>query len=171
MSSTAVHSAAAGPSASAASASQPQSQPAPAEHTNALPAGLPALPDWSQLITVSDIKQALAQVAQRSSALDRALGSRIEQSRAAIASSEQRVRGLAPQLELIHDEISVLDSRLQGTADRAEKVSKRIRSLDEEKKRLAVARQWALDASELKVSCLLAEQIRHAADALFHSDL
>ena len=112
---------------------------------------LPQMPDLSNLISAEDIKSALSQLSLRCASLDASLSQRVTQSKGTIAEAERKVQGLAPCLELIHDEIGVLSSRLDGTADTAERVSKRVRSLDEEKKRLKIATQWAMDTSELKV--------------------
>ncbi|KDN49956.1 COG4-domain-containing protein [Tilletiaria anomala UBC 951] len=113
-------------------------------------ADIPPLPDLAQLITVSDVRTALTQLSIRSSALNKAIKSNIERSAETIDEAQEGIRALAPQLDLIHDEASILNTRLEATAETARKVSRRIRSLDEEKRRLKIATQWALNTSELK---------------------
>lgn len=113
---------------------------------------LPPLPEQASLVSVQDVKQALAQLCLLSTALEGKLHQAVTASRTTISTSQERISSLAPQVELIRDEAKILSTRLSTTADTARRVSKRIRSLDEEKKRLTLATQWALHTSELKVS-------------------
>lgn len=116
---------------------------------------LPPLLDQASLISVQEVRQALVQLSLRSTALENKLQQAVTISRTTITTSQNRIQSLAPQVELIRDEAKILNTRLATTADTARRVSKRIRSLDEEKKRLTLATQWALNTSELKVSSII----------------
>ncbi len=119
-------------------------------------------PDVAQLTSRSSIVQALAELSRHSSELDDELVSLFEESEPVVADARRSIASLTPQVQLVQEEAAVLDRRLQASASVAKRISERVRLLDEERKRIALAAEWARKVAELKSSLsLLAEAVEH----------
>ncbi|SPO47330.1 related to conserved oligomeric Golgi complex component 4 [Moesziomyces antarcticus] len=119
-------------------------------------------PDVAQLTSRSSIVQALSELSRHSSELDDELMSLFEESEPVVADARRSIASLTPQVHLVQEEAAVLDRRLQASASVAKRISERVRLLDEERKRIALAAEWARKVAELKSSLsLLAEAVEH----------
>ncbi|SPO28923.1 related to conserved oligomeric Golgi complex component 4 [Ustilago trichophora] len=122
----------------------------------------PQLTDISKLTSRSAVVQALSDLSSYSSALDDELVSLFEESEPVVTDARRSISALAPQVQLIQEEADVLDRRLQSSASVAKRISERVRLLDEERKRIALATEWAVRVAELKSSLsLLASAVEH----------
>lgn len=120
------------------------------------------LVDISKLTSRSAVVQALSNLSSYSASLDDELVSLFEESEPVVADARRSISGLAPQVQLIQEEAAVLDKRLQSSASVAKRISERVRLLDEERKRIALASEWAVRVAELKSSLiLLASAVEH----------
>ena len=129
---------------------------------NATPTPSTHLVDLSQLTSRSAVVQALSDLSSYSSALDEELVSLFEESEPVVTDARRSISALAPQVQLIQEEADVLDRRLQSSASVAKRISERVRLLDEERKRIALATEWAVRVAELKSSLsLLASAVEH----------
>nr|CDI54913.1 related to conserved oligomeric Golgi complex component 4 [Melanopsichium pennsylvanicum 4] len=122
----------------------------------------PHLTDLSKLTSRSAVVQALSDLSTYSSALEDELISLFEESEPVINHARRSISALAPQVQLIQEEAIVLERRLQASASVAKRISERVRLLDEERKRIALATDWAVRIAELKSSLsLLASAVEH----------
>lgn len=122
----------------------------------------PQLVDISKLTSRSAVVQALSDLSSYSSSLDDELVSLFEESEPVVNDARRSISALAPQVQLIQEEAGVLDRRLQSSASVAKRISERVRLLDEERKRIALATEWAVRVAELKSSLsLLAAAVEH----------
>ncbi|SPC61777.1 related to conserved oligomeric Golgi complex component 4 [Ustilago sp. UG-2017b] len=127
-------------------------QPLPPQH----------LVDISKLTSRSAIVHALSDLSAYLSSLDDELVSLFEESEPVVTDARRSISGLAPQVQLIQEEADVLDRRLQSSASVAKRISERVRLLNEERKRIALATEWAVRTAELKSSLsLLAAAVEH----------
>lgn len=69
-----------------------------------------------------------------------------------IDASLQRLHSLAPQLDELHVDASLLTEKVSSTAKTAERVGKRVRLLDEEMRRVREAGERVGQVMDLKVS-------------------
>ncbi|KAJ9474790.1 Conserved oligomeric Golgi complex subunit 4 [Pseudozyma hubeiensis] len=139
------------------------SSPGPAsERPDSAKQASPQLADISKLTSRSSVAQALSDLSNYSATLDDELVSLFEESEPVVADARRSISGLAPQVQLIQEEADVLDKRLQSSASVAKRISERVRLLDEERKRIALATEWAVRVAELKSSLsLLASAVEH----------
>ncbi|CDS01916.1 related to conserved oligomeric Golgi complex component 4 [Sporisorium scitamineum] len=122
----------------------------------------PKLADITKLTSRSAVVQALSDLSTYSASLDNELFSLFEESEPVVADARRSISSLAPQVQLIQEEADVLDRRLQTSASVAKRISERVRLLDEERKRIALATEWAVRVAELKSSLsLLASAVEH----------
>ncbi|EPQ26441.1 uncharacterized protein PFL1_06089 [Pseudozyma flocculosa PF-1] len=112
------------------------------------------LVDPATLTTRSSVLQALAELSTYSASLEDELVSLFEESLPVIDEAKRNVASVAPQVELVKEEAYVLDRRLQESASVAKRISERVRLLDEERKRIALATEWAVKVAELKDALL-----------------
>lgn len=137
----------------------PAKQPPPSPSSSTPP---PQLADISKLTSRSAVVQALSDLSAYSASLDDELVSLFEESEPVVADARRSISGLAPHVQLIQEEADVLDRRLQSSASVAKRISERVRLLDEERKRIALATEWAVRVAELKSSLsLLASAVEH----------
>ena len=145
--------------------SEPSALPPPSPSTlpdarDGRPPHVLPFPDAAQLTSRSSIVQALAELSRHSSALDDELVSLFEESEPVVADARRSIASLTPQVQLVQEEAAVLDRRLQASASVAKRISERVRHLDEERKHIALAAEWARKVAELKSSLsLLAEAV------------
>ncbi|EST08992.1 Conserved oligomeric Golgi complex, subunit 4 [Kalmanozyma brasiliensis GHG001] len=136
--------------------------PLPTKEANAPTKQTPALADPSKLTSRSAVVQALSDLSSYSASLDDELVSLFEESEPVVTDARRSIAALAPQVQLIQEEADVLDRRLQSSASVAKRISERVRLLDEERKRIALATEWAVRVAELKSSLsLLASAVEH----------
>ncbi|KAN0061943.1 Golgi transport complex subunit 4 [Thecaphora frezii] len=123
-----------------------QASPAAAHH--------PRLAHPAGLTTRSSVLQALAELSTYQAALDDELASLFHDHSPIVDAARRDIASVAPQIELVKEEAAVLDRRFQESASVAKRISERVRLLDEERKRIALATEWAVKVAELKDALL-----------------
>lgn len=102
--------------------------------------------------TAADVRAAQAACRARSEAVRAQLVARLSTAGTTLATAQAQLAAHQPAALVVRDEADVLSQRLAQTARTAERVSARIRALDEEQRRLALATDWARQAAELKAA-------------------
>lgn len=123
-------------------------------------------PHPSTLTSLQDILASLASLEEEETRLSESLAD-ILSNHEPVQSSLLRLRALAPQLEEIGAESGLLSSTIEATAQTAERVGGRVRTLDEEMRRVREAGERVSQVMELKVCMgLLAFQTFHGMTIL-----
>ena len=125
---------------------------------------LEQLVDPATLTTRSSVLHALNQLSDYSAHLQDELESLIQDSQPIIHDAHQDIVALGPRISQVREQAAVLDSHLQDSARVALRISERVRLLDEERKRIALATQWAVSVSNLKSSLQLLAAAIQARD-------
>ena len=110
----------------------------------------PQRQDPRTLTTLPDILAALASVESEEAELSSSL-SELLSAKEPIVNALARVHALEPQLDELHLEASLLSQVVSATAKTADRVGGRVRSLDEEMKRVREASERVGQVMELKV--------------------
>ncbi|KZT28621.1 COG4-domain-containing protein [Neolentinus lepideus HHB14362 ss-1] len=105
----------------------------------------------SSLSTLPEILSALSSLESEESELSNSL-SELLQAREPIISSLSRLESLLPQLDGLHEDARLLSDKVGATAQTAERVGGRVRSLDEEMRRIRLASDRVGQVLELKSS-------------------
>ncbi|OCB91390.1 COG4-domain-containing protein [Sanghuangporus baumii] len=120
-------------------------------------------PHPSSLTTLPDILASLAALEEEESQLSESLAAILTNDEP-VRSSLERLRALVPQLEEIGSDSELLANTIAATAQTAERVGGRVRTLDEEMKRVREAGERVSQVMELKVWNSLAE-LQNAIDS------
>lgn len=107
-------------------------------------------PDPRTLTTLPDILSSLSILEQEETELSTSLAELLSD-RESIISSLTRLQSLVPRLAELHDEATLLSGTVSATAKTADRVGGRVRSLDEEMKRVREAGERVGQVMELKV--------------------
>ena len=110
-------------------------------------------PDPRTLTNLQDILSCLSLYQSREAELSISLSASISSSEA-ITASLSRLQSLQSYLDDLHAEASVLVTTVSSTADTARRVGGRVRSLDEEMRRVREASDRISQVIDLKVSHL-----------------
>lgn len=112
----------------------------------------PPSTDPRKLLTPGAVRRALHQLQSHSRQVDADLASTVDSSLHRIASSQESISSLAPQIDLLSEEATVLRTRLVDAAQTSDRITGAVRVLDDEKRRLATAKAWLTATQDLKAS-------------------
>ncbi|PWN50187.1 COG4-domain-containing protein [Violaceomyces palustris] len=112
------------------------------------------LADPTTLTTPSSVRHALVALSSHSAALDQELARLLQDSEPILEQAQDEIASLGPKVDVVWEEADVLDARLRESAAVAKRISERVRILDEERRRVAAAVDWAVKVSDLKSSLI-----------------
>lgn len=130
--------------------SSAEAGPSKLRHASSRPP--PSSTDPAKLLTPGAVRRALTQLNAHSQQVDDDLSRTVSSSLQRITTSQQSISSLAPQIDLLSEEANVLRSRLVDAARTSDRITGAVRVLDDEKKRLAIARAWLTATQDLKAS-------------------
>lgn len=116
----------------------------------------PQRPDPRALTTLPDILASLSILEQEETQVSTSLAELLS-NREPIVNSLARLQTLVPRLNELYDEASLLSGTVSATAKTADRVGGRVRSLDEEMKRVREAGERVGQVMELKVRAVTSE--------------
>lgn len=114
-------------------------------------------PNPRTLTTLPDILASLATLEQEETEVSTALAELLSD-REPVVNALTRLHALVPRLNELHDEASLLSGTVSATAKTADRVGGRVRSLDEEMKRVREAGERVGQVMELKVRHIFSYQ-------------